>query len=297
MSPNTGFIFYNELYRNYTNEDWKEILTKPRDELKNTIDYRTKTHIKKINDKVINSKIYEILDYNELNVNCTFELKTTYPGLVLGTGYHHETGVEDEFKIGFYFDYTTGMPVIPGSSVKGLIRSAFPGREKLKNDKDTPKDEKARYYKKEKEEYIREKLGKDDSFDVEALENEIFEGIKDKNAKKAKDKYLSIYERDIFHDAVPIKLESDGLFKEDFLLAPHKNNPLKNPIPLKFLKIAPGVTFKFHFDLKEREEKNRIITKEEKKNLFIAILLDFGIGAKTNVGYGQFNANEVLEEN
>jgi len=31
-----------------------------------------------------------------------------------------------------------------------------------------------------------------------------------------------------------------------------------------------------------------VLTKEQKMQLFRRILLDFGIGAKTNVGYGQF---------
>ena len=60
------------------------------------------------------------------NEEHSFELTTTYPGLVLGTGYSHETGTEGEFKLGFYFDWTTGLPVIPGSSVKGILRAAGP---------------------------------------------------------------------------------------------------------------------------------------------------------------------------
>ena len=43
----------------------------------------------------------------------------------MGVGYQHETGAMGEAKIGFYFDYTTGLPCLSGSSVKGIIRSAF----------------------------------------------------------------------------------------------------------------------------------------------------------------------------
>jgi CRISPR-associated protein Cmr6 len=50
-----------------------------------------------------------------------------------------------------------------------------------------------------------------------------------------------------------------------------------------FLKILPEVTIQFQFDLKDG-----LLTKGQKEDLFRRLLLDFGIGAKTNVGYGQF---------
>jgi len=61
----------------------------------------------------------------------------------------------------------------------------------------------------------------------------------------------------------------------------------KNPTPIRFLKIAPNVTFTFQFKLKDScFENNQKITPNEKIELFKKILLDFGIGAKRNVGYG-----------
>ncbi len=289
MGCNPGFLFYKDYYDEI---NWEQL-----DSENNQEKYKKKS-------EEFLSLDFESIKYKDKDIkgNNLFELKTTYPGLVLGTGYHHETGVEGEFKIGFYFDYTTGLPVIPGSSVKGLIRSVFPGRGKL--------------YKKERKEYIQEILKEilkesttkilynyiiDDLEDdkkalqiIAGLENEIFEGIKDKNAKKIKDKYLPLYKRDIFHDAFPIAVGKDGLFNDDFL-APHGDNPLKNPIPLKFLKVAPEVTFQFTFDLKDSEiliKDKKIFTKDIKRELFSAILLDFGIGAKTNVGYGKFDRFE-----
>src|SRR5690554_3416875 len=61
---------------------------------------------------------------NKRSANDRWELYTTYPGLLIGSGYQHESGGENEFKIGFFFDYTTGLPQIPGSSVKGVLRSS-----------------------------------------------------------------------------------------------------------------------------------------------------------------------------
>ena len=62
-----------------------------------------------------------------------FCLKTVYPGLLIGIGNTHEAGTriggEDaegaEIKLGFTLDYVTGLPVIPGSTVKGVLRCAF----------------------------------------------------------------------------------------------------------------------------------------------------------------------------
>jgi len=59
------------------------------------------------------------------------ELTTVYPGLLIGSGYPHESSVIGELKLGFHFDYTTGLPVIPGSSIKGVLRDAF---EKMEPD-------------------------------------------------------------------------------------------------------------------------------------------------------------------
>ena len=46
----------------------------------------------------------------------------------------------------------------------------------------------------------------------------------------------------------------------------------------------PNVVFKFSFDLKDSKSLN--ITKKQKEELFKSIILDLGVGAKTNVGYG-----------
>ena len=55
----------------------------------------------------------------------TFSCYISYPGLITGTGIAHETGIQGEFKLGLHFDYTYGMPVIYGSSVKGVLRNYF----------------------------------------------------------------------------------------------------------------------------------------------------------------------------
>lgn len=229
--------------------------------------------------------------------NNSIQLKVDYPGLITGVGIMHELGIKGEFKLGVHFDYTYGMPVIYGSSVKGALKSAFP----CEND-----DKKII---KSKTEYIKKCLGQGfEKIDVEKLRDWMFEGIekveiiKDQNGREKKKKYyLSIYKRDIFFDAVIVKpyekKGSDGrtTYKrilESDSITPHTKGPLKNPIPITFLKIASGVTMEFRFDLKPCKIGDVDISSEDKIRLFRQILLDFGIGAKTNVGYGQFSEIE-----
>ena len=192
-------------------------------------------------------------------------LKTTYPGLFSGSGYSHESGLKGELKLGFYFDYTTGLPILSGSSVKGVLRSAF---ENANGD------------------YVAEQIfsitNKElDLWKVDRLKSSIFDG----------DKNQSIYDRDIFFDAFPIGNISSGKFLVDDYITPHLDEPLKNPTPIKFLKIQPNVRIQFNFNLSDSGG----LTAEEKKELFERILLDLGIGSKSNVGYGQFS-DKTLDE-
>ncbi|MBL0286686.1 MAG: type III-B CRISPR module RAMP protein Cmr6 [Bacteroidetes bacterium] len=108
--------------------------------------------------------------------------------------------------------------------------------------------------------------------------NHVFEG-----------KNIPIYKRDIFFDAFPIhSFNTNQKFLSNDYIAPHNVSPLKNPIPVQFLKVLPKVVFKFEFKLTDEKMTNEIMPAVLKEELFKQILLDLGIGAKTNVGYGQF---------
>lgn len=209
-----------------------------------------------------NDKLNEepLLPHNEeVNIQGikSFELKTCYPGLLCGVGYHHEINKpKDEgdkedapevYNLGMYFDYTSGLPVIPGSSIKGMLRSAIEEWDFLAN------------------------YEHNNGVTREEIIDKVFVG-----------KEYSIYDRDIFFDAIPVKVDNK-LFGEDYI-TPH-SKPLKNPNPIRFLRVNPGVTYQFRFILKDHGEK---LTVDFKTKLFKAIICDFGLGAKTNVGYGQF---------
>jgi CRISPR-associated protein Cmr6 len=223
MGANIGWLFYKDYFKD--------------------IDYSNLSSNE--NKNIINNKVKNIIDttvrqYNEEPLgNIHFKATTTYPGLLLGSGYAHElSSIEGQAILGFDFDYTTGLPIIRGSSIKGVLRSAF------------------KY-----EDYIKELLG-NQSLNISKLEKEIFDNS------------------DIFFDATIV---SSGKILADDYLAPHGDNELKNPTPLRFIKVAPNVTFRFDFELSDG-----VIDKNEKTLLFASILADLGVGAKTNVGYGKF---------
>ena len=82
------------------------------------------------NDEICGVKFDKERDYRSLGSlhdrMKTVVLVTTYPGMLVGTGYAHGTSESDnDIKIGFSFDYVTGQPYVPGSSVKGLLRCVF----------------------------------------------------------------------------------------------------------------------------------------------------------------------------
>lgn len=281
---NLGLLLYKDYYLNENREfflnnieikklnltdfEKKQLTDFKKKELKK-LEKKVEEHFKKKNNAILYSKLDEAkksLEVNEIMKGRKdyLDFKTIYPGLVTGLGYNMGIGVEGEFKNGFYFDWTTGMPIIPGSSIKGVLRSAFPEDKTDENKQD--------YIKEQVKNIVEKELNYEE---IENLKNEIFEGIKD-------GENIEMYKRDIFFDAEIISIPQKRFMAEDYI-TPHKEE-LKNPMPLKFLKVLPEVVFRFKFDLKDG-----ILTAEEKLKLFMGIILDLGVGAKTNVGYGQFD--------
>ena len=185
-----------------------------------------------------------------------------YPGILTGVGLEHDVALKDGYKLGMHFDYTHGMPIIYGSSIKGVLKTYFEDFF-LK-----------RYPQREK--------------DLKPLMSLIFDGKnpKFKNRKDQEPKYVSLYERDAFFDAVIVEPYNDR-FLEDESITPHTEGALKNPIPIKMLKIVPGCEMEFRFKLHTNWINGNKYDSEEKLDLFMEILETVGIGAKTNVGYGQ----------
>jgi CRISPR type III-B/RAMP module RAMP protein Cmr6 len=201
----------------------------------------------------------------------SFQLFTTYPGLISGTGYQHDTGADGDFKIGFFFDHTSGQPIIPGSSIKGVLKSIFSSDEGLKQDLDA-----VHFILDEcNKEHLKANITSENLSELVAL---VF-------GKEEKEGSV------VFHDAVISPADSTAIYflGSDFI-TPHAPDLLKNPTPLMFLKVLPNIAFDFAFDF-SKYKLNEILSVDDLKIIFKQILLTIGAGAKTNVGYGQFSTN------
>ena len=218
-------------------------------------------HNKQLTDfKATDAELMPILDKSI--APHTIELQTMYPGMLIGTGIAHSFGGKGEAELGLCLDYTTGMPYIPGSSVKGVLRSAFVHQDYISS--------------------LLEDIGiknvKD--IDISELEARIFGNSID---KKKKQYSVSIQEQDKFYDAVVV---SAGKLLATDAITSHRQDPelleLAAPNPITMIRIRPDIRLVFQFSLKSTLG----VTTQQKIELFKHILLDMGIGAKTNVGYG-----------
>ena len=229
--------------------------------------------------QIINGELTENATFSESKKNIPLTeqivvLKTIYPGLVAGVGYAHEWGepdpndrsrdnenksklADDEIKVGFSLDYVTGLPYIPGASIKGLLKSYFSRY---------PLD-------------ISSMLGCSEEI-VKALTKDIF-GNADHPGN------------DIFLDAYPIKPNEDGKLLGIDYITSHRANAgqeydgLSSPNPVKMLRVLPNVTWLFRFVLNDSCLGEIVLRKEVKIELFKKMMQLYGVGAKTNVGYGR----------
>ena len=204
------------------------------------------------------------LEASSLGNHC-FDLQVQYPGLLTGLGYAHKSAAIDgdirgDIAQGFSFDYVTGVPYLPGSSVKGAIRNAFAPENRA---------------------YVQAFVG--ENVDVEELEQAIF------GTPLGEDDA----DTDIFFDAYPSpktpKTNTDRLFyllDLDVVAPVCGENLSATPNVQQFLRVKPGVVFDFRFQLRDSQLRSGKFTAEEKRTLFMQILKDFGVGARTNVGYG-----------
>lgn len=226
----------------------------------------------------VNTDVLEVLGYADYSV---VNMRVQAPGLLIGSGLAHGLpGSEEDVKTGLQFDYTSGLPVIPGSSVKGVIRSAFPT---IKEDKEQSNEADA-----EKLNYIKSLIADIPKFSALGLENKDILELGNQMFNHG----------DIFADALLVgygtRMKQHGPVKqvltEDYI-TPHTGGPLAQPIPIKIVKVAPGVTFAFCFKFNATKIGDKEVTAEMKESLCTAILQDLGIGAKTNVGYGVLKKN------
>ena len=203
------------------------------------------------NKEIFSSTFEHDTDYKESELaNTCFIMKTMYPGLLNGLGSHHGSGRSEA-------DISGGMSFDFVSGQPYIAATTVKGV--LHSCFRTRKDATL--------EIIKTVLEKDFSeYELNVLEKEIFEGT------------------DIFLDAVVYDGDDYGRVVGKDYFSPQEND-LKNPLPLLIIKVLPDVRFEFRFILSDGT-----ISKEEKVRLFSEIISVFGIGSRTNVGYGKMIA-------
>ncbi|MDR3088458.1 MAG: type III-B CRISPR module RAMP protein Cmr6 [Desulfobulbaceae bacterium] len=216
-----------------------------------------------------------------------FHMKTTYPGLLAGLGYAHESfqKVDRQIKLGFSLDFVTGLPIIPGSSVKGGLRSLF-----RHEDAKTILPKLLQHWPK-----IATADGEKKVVAVDELAEKIF-GEAEQEGQV------------VFFDAVPVRPGKNGKIFGLDTITPHlpgsqdgqdfKYRGLTNPVPLKMLKVIANVTFFFRFRIGQeiRLADGQAVAAKDILALFKELLEITGLGAKTNTGFGALKADEEADE-
>ena len=256
---NLNLLFYKEYYQKLGTRDFQK------DVVNN-------------NKALLNARFDYKRDYAApVLADCqSFVLKLAYPGLLIGTGYPHGVGKlekliyktkdsddeknSEDISLGFFFDYVTGQPVIPGSSVKGVLRSHF------------------KYHSEAVTEILKGMDMAAVSTDtVKELEKAIFDNS------------------DVFFDAVICKGDAEGRMLGFDYITPH-SSVAKNPVPIRIIKVLPEVQLEFRFKISDKKEIDGVtFTAENLKELFKELILLFGAGAKTNVGYGVFVEQDAAQ--
>ncbi len=178
---------------------------------------------------------------------------TTATRLLFGIGYQHP------LEIGFMFDWTTGLPIIPGSSLKGIAR------DYARNNKDHWD-----------EELVKRIFGPDNNDNKRSVGAIIF-----LSAFPCPEKVQALFEIDVM---TPHYTRYYG--------NPTENPPADwyDPVPIPFLTVPAGVRYCFRIadrtNLGRKETGSQLL--KDAKNILRSALLEHGVGAKTAVDYGYF---------
>ncbi|MBV6518654.1 MAG: type III-B CRISPR module RAMP protein Cmr6 [Candidatus Brocadia sp.] len=178
-------------------------------------------------------------------IGITFTM-TTVSRLVFGMGYEHPT------EIGFAFDWTSGLPVIPGSSLKGIAR------------------------------YAAETDNHDDIAGIFGAENG--------DAQAGEIVFFPAYPCLIDNNKPFLELDVMTPHYSKYYSDPVNNPPADwySPLPLHFLTVPAGEKYCFRLAHRKnlRDKESPLLKKTE--NILKYALSEFGVGAKTSVFYGYF---------
>lgn len=221
------------------------------------------------------SESFERIGYKSLTLKYGL-----HSSLVIGLGNAHPT------ERGFLFEWNMGIPYIPASSIKGVVRlaAAVNGMNDLTDDDETKIDK-----------YVKS-LENDETI-PDVIRN-LFGSGGDSGATKGKVIFLDAYPA-----SMPL-LQSEimNCHYPDYLNDASKGpTEDQSPVPLKYWAInkmdRSGKPLKFVFRMllaPEIAASNELKLSLEKA--FLAALVDHGLGAKTAVGHGRFNIPMGLQK-
>lgn len=216
---------------------------------------------KKHADQDAYGKTFPESDYEVITIRAS--LKTP---LITGIGESHP------HEVSMVFDHNLGIPYIPASGVKGIVRFAHTLSIFLGDDGRI------------KEEYLDKDYFEESNTDIP----DIFGGEK----ARGKEKEL-LRGKVVFLDAYPEKVPD--LYID--IMNPHHGPyysegkapaDYHNPTPIKFLTVAKQTIYIFHAVAQKIDD-----IPQKVRNALQKALKEEGIGAKTAVGYGRF---EVVRE-
>ena len=208
-------------------------------------------------------KIFLLANYNFFHI---LEVTaTTKTPLITGIGQSHPT------EVGITLDFNLGIPYIPASTVKGLLRYNTTLNYLINYPTNGIKID-----------------------DTDIKEVAYYFGGQENSGSMI---ILDAYPKD-----VP-ELVAD-------VMTPHYSNyyqkgeppaDYNNPVPIKFLAVNKGTKFVFRFLIPKKDESNKDL--ENIKTVVTKMLTEEGVGAKTALGYGLFNkeiefndySNEIKE--
>ncbi|MGD9732066.1 MAG: type III-B CRISPR module RAMP protein Cmr6 [Desulfamplus sp.] len=169
-------------------------------------------------------------------------------------------------EVGMVFDRNMGIPYLPASSIKGAVRYAY-----------------CVNFANAKENYDKVKNGSVEEKDVKGLV-ELFGGTDADDAKRGGFAFIDAYSETVPELKVDIMNPHHGKYYQN--QSPEGPIETELPIPIKFLVVEKGLTYKFRgFFINKDAEKY----KDQLIEAFRTAMTLLGLGAKTAVGYGRFN--------
>ena len=195
--------------------------------------------------------------------------------LITGLGEAHPS------ETSLVLDHTLGIPYIPASGIKGMVRFSHSKGLLFDNDGHYTDIFVNEILKKGSPEFILDEANKETRIPL------FFGGNAENSTNKSIDKRRGSV---IFFDAYPVavpELHSDIINPHYSQYYGDDNKPpgdYLDPVPVKFLTVAPETlfVFRFLFDPESAEHKDQFF--KAVKN----VLTKEGIGAKTAIGYGRF---------